>query len=389
MASITTTTSSDNTSSEALAKVMKLQKIFPAELCDKYNDRYAKLVQDMTNDAAEFLHKKLDFKKHTEDQVKTVIKAFPSSLSHLDDVGRLPIHLAACFKRSLPFVILLAKEGVKLEVGGKGKRGGLLVEDPTDSDSFNALHQLANFEDDSDNLVVMKKLRESRLFLKEDVTQYQLLYWSRYPESKERFDYVLAWDPEALKKTQFKGNPLLQAFRRIENFATILKAGMKHYPDHLGFLFQKNTDGKTACQVAFEKYGKDETFKVIQECILSDDNYPVLHHVTMHAPQYMNDFSKHYPSAVFLRDEQGRCLHHVALSSGTNLNAEALFVLRMSDEEIEERDPVTGLYPFAIAASAEKPDLSTIYCVLRRNPSLFERRSRSKPVKARKKRKRK
>jgi len=45
----------------------------------------------------------------------------------------------------------------------------------------------------------------------------------------------------------------------------ILKAGMKHFPEHLGFVFQKNSDGETACELAFNKYdGKDEIFKAIR-----------------------------------------------------------------------------------------------------------------------------
>ena len=40
------------------------------------------------------------------------------------------------------------------------------------------------------------------------------------------------------------------------------------------------------------------------------------------------------------------------------------------DEEIEERDPVTDLYPFAIAPSATKTDLFTIYYLLKRNQKM-------------------
>ena len=131
-------------------------------------------------------------------------------------------------------------------------------------------------------------------------------------------------------------------------------------------------------------YEKDETFKVIQECIPADANHPVLHHVIKHDPQYMNDFTMRNPSAVlYLRDDKQRAFQHAVLSSGMSFKTDALFILRMRDDEIEERDPLTDLYPFAIAASAETPDLSTIYCLLRRNSSLLERMRRSKPVKSR------
>ena len=38
----------------------------------------------MTNDAGDFLHEDLDVERHTEDELKTLLNAFPSALSHLD-----------------------------------------------------------------------------------------------------------------------------------------------------------------------------------------------------------------------------------------------------------------------------------------------------------------
>ena len=378
--------------SPTLATILEIDQIrqaLPAELREKYRDRYAKLLQDMTKDAAEFLHEDLDINKHTEDQVKTVIKAFPSALSHLDDDGSLPIQAAACFERSVSFVPFLAAEGVKFNVGGEGKRGGLLGEDPVyslnvlqkvvGSAGFLGLLDMDSSACDLFYLDILTKLCESKLLRKDDVVKHHLLFWSCSALSKERFKYLVDWDPEALEKTLYEGVPLLQAFANIGelgNFAMVLKAGIKHYPEHLGFLFRKNNDGITSCQIAFEEYGKDETFKVIQECIPADSKYPILHRVIKNASQYMDDFAKRYPSAIYLRDEHQRLLHHTALGSGTNLSTDAVFILRMRDEEIEERDPVTDLYPFAIAASAEKCDLSTVHYLLRRNPALLERSAR-------------
>ena len=80
------------------------------------------------------------------------------------------------------------------------------------------------------------------------------------------------------------------------------------------------------------------------------------------------------PCAILLqyvRDEKQRAFHHVALSSGMSFKTDAVFITSRRDEEIEERDPVTELYPFAIAASAAESDLGTIYHLLRRNHSLM------------------
>ena len=80
-----------------------------------------------------------------------------------------------------------------------------------------------------------------------------------------------------------------------------------------------------------------------------------------------------YPCALFLPDENQRLLHHVALSSGTHLNTNDVFLSRIRDDGIEERvDPLTDLYPFLIVVSPETSDLSIIHCLLRRNPALLE-----------------
>ena len=52
-----------------------------------------------------------------------------------------------------------------------------------------------------------------------------------------------------------------------------------------------------------------------------------------------------------------------------------MFFVRMTDDEIAEVDPVTKQYPFVTAANAngERSDLSTIYFLLSKNPSLLER----------------
>jgi len=332
--------------------------------------------------------------------VRAVINSFPESLSHINSEGRLPIQQAVWVIKSTPCVPLLVEEGVKLKVGGEGKRGRLLVGDPSSSPSnMNVLQLLVNIRDDdpsydSKNLDVLKRLRDSNLLCEEDIQQYDLLGWACYPTSNARFEYLVDWDPEALKDCKNTGYPfiLTAAYLGIEHFVMVLKAGMQHFPEELGFLFHENGDGKTACERAIDNHGKDETLKVIQDHIEETASHPILHHVIQNAPKYMNDFVTRYPSAVFLRDdEHHRTLYHVALSSGASLRSEPVLLSTMTDEKVEEKDPVTDLYPFTIAASAETPDLWTVYYLLRRNPAVMDRSRRLKnraPTKASKKRKR-
>ena len=170
----------------------------------------------------------------------------------------------------------------------------------------------------------------------------------------------------------------------IEVLSVFLKASLKHYPNDLGLLFQKDSEGQTACARAFEEFGIDETLEAIGELIpFEDPKLPILHHVAKQAPQYMEAFACRYPSATYFRDCEGRTLQQATLASGhkKTFNNNALFFLQMSDEQVREVDPGNDLYPFMVAASGQTSDLSAVYNLLRRNPSLAHR---NKPKKGRK-----
>jgi hypothetical protein len=49
---------------------------------------------------------------------------------------------------------------------------------------------------------------------------------------------------------------------------------------------------------------------MIKKCIPLDgaEQLPILHRVVENAPQYLSEFAKRYPSATFLRDNNGRQL---------------------------------------------------------------------------------
>jgi len=240
----------------------------------KVEARAMAMIEGLTDDAGNFLHHFLDADEHTEDEVKTLINAFPSALSHTDtyvihdegedededdepsEIFMLPIQAAvlAMTRHAIPFIRLLAEEGMKLIIDGEGQRGGLLAED---NNGLNVLQYLAinASAGDSMSLDVLKRLRQSDLFKKEDIRQYDFLYWSCKPSAKEVFEYLINWDPKALKEYRYEDEPLLHAnitdTCAIDNFAMALKAGLKHYPEELGFLFGKNDEGKTAFEFAF------------------------------------------------------------------------------------------------------------------------------------------
>ena len=142
-------------------------------------------------------------------------------------------------------------------------------------------------------------------------------------------------------------------------------------------LFQKDQNNKTACEYAFDEYGKEEFFKVLTDLIPPDaPQFPILHHVAKHAPQYMDDFAIRYPSSLHTKDAFGRTLTQVEnqelLASGTHTyRKNGAFFLRLNDEDLRIVDPErAGIYPFMVAASGNICDLSAVNCLLRRDPSV-------------------
>ena len=226
-------------------------------------------------------------------------------------------------------------------------------------------------------LNVMKGLKESNLFLKQDIQEYHLLACSCSNANKLLFEYIAQMDPEGLKHHSYNGTPLIHTtiicVDTTEYFQLFLATALKHHPDDIGLLFQMNDEGKTSFECALNKYGNDATFDAIEQCIPLDGagQLPILHRVVEHAPQYSNEFGKRYPSAIFLRDNNGRVLYQYELASGNETyDQDAMFFLRMSDEQVREIDPGTYLYPFMVAASGETSDLSAVNYLLRSHPSL-------------------
>jgi hypothetical protein len=339
----------------------------------------------VSDHTGEYLH---NLREHQpdEDTLQKIIDNVHSSLSYEDDEGYLPIFSSSNYKESVHYVPLLAKEGVKHNVGGDDARGGLLG-------GCNVLTALTFYDChiDADPLYldVMKKLKESKLFLREDIQDHHLLYLACKPASSMRFEFLAGWCPEGLMTSKY-ALPLIHAQIKncsIEYLSMVLKTALNYHPNDLGLLFLKDSEGQTACERAFKKYGNDKTMAAIGELIPFDDpKIPILHHVAKHAPQYMKDFGSRYPSATYFRDSQGRTLHQAKLASGHKTYMDdPMFFLEMSDEQMREIDPGNDLYPFMVAASGETCDLSAVYSLLRRNPTLAHR---SKP-KRRRKRKRK
>jgi len=87
------------------------------------------------------------------DIVTALVKGIPEAMSHTNKKDRLPIQTAREWEGvSVKYIPILAKEGIRHNVGGRGMRGGLFVDDPEYCDNWNILELLVNdkhHDDDS------------------------------------------------------------------------------------------------------------------------------------------------------------------------------------------------------------------------------------------------
>ncbi len=356
----------------------------PSSLLVELQNVAAKAEQEMIEKAGKFLHN-IRVGRQTIEEINSVVKAFPASVLHTDDEGRLPIQVTARFD-TMEFIPYIAQAHVhsQFEVTTDGdKRGGLLCKLIGDPFNRNVIQCIVNLSSDRiDNdlydircVKVLYKLREKELLLREDIETMNLLFYSVFSSSQRRFDFLADWYPDAMRLSKWRGKPLIHAtigFKSIASFDIVLKASMRHFPSKIGFLFMKY-QGKTACEAACEKYGIHETMATIKKCIPPSDNVPILHHVVRFAPKYLHEFKIRYPEAVHLRDSSGRLLFHTELYCRRRIFCDdPKFFTKVSDYDLAEQDPVTGLYPFMIAASEERCDLTGVYILCRRRPDLFE-----------------
>ena len=311
--------------------------------------------------------------------VEKVAKKFPSTLSHPNEGGSIPIQTAATGDGGFEYVSFLAKEGVKHKVGGDDARGRLLMIDPSDEDGWNTLQMLTNYYDvdEEDAMHMLKELQQAGLLLKKDIKEQALLKISCYKQSKERFEYLANWDPDALIDTRIEDKPLAHTIDS-DQLPVFLESSFKHHPDLCGLLFIKDDNGNIAFDTMCNDIGKKETMTMLNDFLARKCDYPILHHIFTKALQHKELFMEYFPWATQLKDHQGRSLQQAVLAAGSNImNQHSHIFAMLTDDQIQERDPVTTLYPFAAMAVGEHADLKKSYYLLRRHPSVLDRRARA------------
>jgi len=70
---------------ERLLRILLIEKSLSADMRGWVEARARDMIEALTNDAGKVLHNNIDIEHHSEDEVKTLINAFPSALSFIRD----------------------------------------------------------------------------------------------------------------------------------------------------------------------------------------------------------------------------------------------------------------------------------------------------------------
>lgn len=318
---------------ENLRKLLQVEEHLSLDTRLKINEHAKNLLNDLTPSIAAFLNEDLDADKHSEDDVRNMIQSNHNALAYDKDLAELPIQRASRTLKNAHFIPVFAEEGSKHNIGGEGMRGGLLCKRNSDG-GLNTLQYLVmcnaidqNFDDNNAQgtyVGIFTKLRELNLFHKDDIRKHDLLWWSGMnfmkPKNGAIFEYLVNWDPIAMKERDNRGRTLLHRFAidaPLDVFLTKFKAGLKQFPDGLGLLFEKGNNGNSVLLTVREHYG-------------------------YYSPLY---WSYHWKLIERCLEEQG--------------------------SKILRKNPKNNTYPFMLAASGDTSDLDTLYCLLRWDPMVL------------------
>ena len=183
---------------------------------EKIAEKFVKnFKKDIANRTGQLLHNLVKGKPKKK-SLKKLINQFPSSLEYKNDIKQLPIQSAAWYLDSVGYVPLLAEQGIKYNVGGYDKRGGLLLEDHNTYDNMNVLQLLVYLRTtnypipfDTAYLNTMKDLRDINLFVKNDIKDHHLLFHACGSKKRLRFEYLANWS--GLKTYTCDGLPIFHS----------------------------------------------------------------------------------------------------------------------------------------------------------------------------------
>jgi len=322
-----------------------------------------------------FMHRK-KWEVEEEKTVKTIINICPEFLHTKDDDGNIPIHCTATHLSSHDsmklYFPLLAEVGYNDGVGGKDGRGGILVQN--DTGTF-ALRRCTMYDKSNHEVIRALMNIDPPLFSKEDVSKYKLVRGNvLWPSNLEAIKFYVEMSPSSLFEQDHLGGTPLSCAYFINIAQYLLRRALQHDSKHksIGGLFPQGNSGKTKIFEGMEeRFGIEEAWDMIEKEVSLYKDLPILHRTIQYAPEKINQVMNRFPHSLFVRDERNRLPIHLALEKGLKWSTELVAIMNANMLHLNEKDPATGYYPFALAAEG-RSDLRTINHLLRMHPDQIE-----------------
>ena len=267
---------------------------FAQQFLDNVGDDLLDMITDTRTDEAGY--DGLDSDRDTEDEVVTAIRLIcPEVLvvEHGTDFMN-PIHYLIGTRsddrctiydtKAVSFVPLFAQLGIEFNLFEEWERGGLLVQLLTGRNVLQSLVETSPSSHDErihqrfDTIFlnVLDRLRQSGLFKKDDIDQYELVdavcSCETFPQ--QRFRYITDWDPLSLLSSNphHRYSPLHKAAMctSIFGFRDVFDASIRYFPSYRGFLslFQMNNVNDTPFQLACTKFTRDKVMEVVEQTLV-------------------------------------------------------------------------------------------------------------------------
>lgn len=184
-----------------------------------------------------------------------------------------------------------------MTVSAKKKRGGLLNRVAW----YNTLQRLVMKKNnnspaleetdlaDDPFAVVLQRLKEAGLLLKEDVEENKLLnilvIYNKSQLPEDIFRVLVDLNPHALTHTSsrdglFEGESLplhiAAHYSTIKGFRSILISGIRYFPKKkgVGLLFKNDDKGETPFKLACERHGRSEVMEIIESVLIGCSDKP-------------------------------------------------------------------------------------------------------------------
>ncbi len=330
------------------------------------------------------------WKTDEEETVTAIIKTCPEVLhtKGRDEYGRTPLHCVAetsDHEANMLYIPLLAKVGYEHGVGGKDGRGGLLVKN--NNGMMNVLQRCAWYDNSSHEIMKTLLEMDPPLFKKEDIAEYNLLHNAAISMrfggwNVDCLKFYINLDTCSLFKKGSHGCYPIGDATNIDAAQYLLKRALKYNPEHpsIGGLFSIATRStltvishRRRCLLYFNRGGEvKKWWNMIQKELTAYKDIPILHRIIEKDPHLITEAVKRFPHALFLRDANNRLPIHVALENGLKWSNGLMLIMNTNMPHLNEKDPVTGYYPFALAAEEPRCDLKTIHYLLRMHPGQIE-----------------